>query len=107
MYSENKLVEKALFEFNNIKISNDYELINWLKKYKENQIYFALSSFTKTKNWRETNFVLFKNREDIFNYGLKYYDNIIIDIKGYKKSIEFGEIYSKYYHEFYNEIEGE
>lgn len=104
--SENKIAEKAIFEFNNIKITNSNELISWILKYKENKIYFAISSFTKTKNWQETNFVIFKNREDIFNYGLKYYDNIIIDIKGYKNSIEFGEIYSKYYHEFYEEIEG-
>ena len=103
---ENKLAEKAIFEFYNIKITNSKELISWLLKYRGNQIYFAISSFTKTKNWQETNFVIFKNKEDIFNYGLKYYENIIIDIKGYKKSIEFGEIYSKYYHEFYEEIEG-
>jgi hypothetical protein len=104
--SENKIAEKAIFEFNNIKITNSNELISWILKYKENQIYFAISSFTKTENWQETNFVIFKNQEDIFNYGLKYYENIIIDIKGYKNSIEFGEIYSKYYTEFYEEIEG-
>jgi len=102
---EKLLAEKALFEFNSVKISNDIEVINWLIKYKENQIYYALSSFTKTKNWNETNFVIFENQEDFFNYGLKYYENIIIDIRGYKNSIEFGEIYSKYYHEFYDEIE--
>lgn len=102
---DNPLAGKALTEFNNFEISEQKKIINWLLKYKENQVYTASSSYSKTENWDKTNFIIFKNREDIFNDGLKYYDNIIIDIKGYLNSIKFGEIYSKYYYEFYNEIE--
>jgi hypothetical protein len=102
---DNSLAEKALTELNNFQISEHKKLINWLLKYKENQIYTSSSSYTKTENWDKTNFIIFKNEEDIFNDGLKYYNNIIIDIKGCLNSIRFGEIYSKYFYEFYNEIE--
>lgn len=102
---EKSLAEKALIELNNFEISEQKELINWLLKYRENQVFNASSNYTKTENWNKTNFIIFKNGEDIFNDGLKYYDNIIIDTKGYLNSIKFGEIYSKYYYKFYNEIE--
>lgn len=102
---DNSLAEKALTDLNSFDISEQKKLIIWLLKYKENQVYTASSSYSKTDNWDKTNFIIFKNEEDIFNDGLKYYDNIIIDIKGYLNSIKFGEIYSKYYYEFYNEIE--
>lgn len=102
---DNPLAEKALTELNNFEISEQKKIINWLLKYKENQVYSASSSYKKTENWNKTNFLIFKNGEDIFNDGLKYYDNIIIDIKSYLNSIRFGEIYSKFYYEFYNEIE--
>lgn len=102
---EKCLAEKALTEFNSFEISEHKKLINWLLKFKENQVFNASTSFTKTDNITKTNFIIFKNGEDIFNDGLKYYDNIVIDIKGYLNSIKFGEIYSKYYYEFYTEIE--
>ncbi|SFU42076.1 hypothetical protein SAMN05216480_10340 [Pustulibacterium marinum] len=101
---DNFLAKKALAEFNNFQISDHKKLINWLLKYKKNQVYNASSNYTKTENWNKTNLIIFKNREDIFNDGLKDYNNIIIDIKGYLNSIKFGEIYSQYYYEFYNEI---
>jgi hypothetical protein len=99
------LAEKALTELDNFEISDQKKLISWLLKYKDNQVYSASLSYLKTDNWNKTNFIIFKNEEDIFNDGLKYYHNIIIDIKGCLNSIRFGEIYSKYYYEFYNEIE--
>lgn len=102
---EKYLAEKALTEFNNFEISEHKKLINWLLKFKENQVFNTSTSYTKTDNITKTNFIIFKNEEDIFNDGLKYYNNIVIDIKGYLNSIKFGEIYSKYYYEFYTEIE--
>lgn len=102
---EKHLAEKALTEFNSFEVSEHRKLLNWLLKFKENQIFNASSSYTKTDNITKTNFIIFKNEEDIFNDGLKYYDNVVIDIKGYLNSIKFGEIYSKYYYEFYSEIE--
>ncbi len=102
---EIKIAEKALTELNNFEISEHKKLIKWLLKFKDNKVFNASTSYTKTDNINKTNFIIFKNGEDIFNDGLKYYENIVIDIKGYLNSIKFGEIYSKYYCEFYREIE--
>jgi len=102
---EKTLAEKALIELKYFEISEHRKLINWLLKFKDNQVFNASTSYIKTDNITKTNFIIFKNGEDIFNDGLKYYENIVIDIKGYLNSIKFGEIYSKYYYEFYNEIE--
>ena len=94
-----------MIELKYFEISEHRKLINWLLKFKDNQVFNASTSYIKTDNITKTNFIIFKNGEDIFNDGLKYYENIVIDIKGYLNSIKFGEIYSKYYYEFYNEIE--
>jgi len=100
-----KLAEKALTELASFEIFEHRKLINWLLKYKENEVFNASTSYIKTDNLDKTNFVIFKNGEDFFKDGLKNYENIVIDIKGYLSSLKFGEIYSKYYYEFYTEIE--
>lgn len=105
--TESAIADEALMEWDTFKPSEERKLIGWLKKYSGNEVFNASSSYTKTDNWREIKYLLFKNSEDSLDEGLKSYENVVMDVSRYLNAIKFGEIYSKYYYRYYEEIEGE
>lgn len=89
---------KALAEFNN---SSEKSMIDWLIKYEKSNLRFS-SGYEKTKNWEKTNLIIFKNGETFFETGgeIKLFNNVLVDIKEYKESIQFSDLFSKYYWEY-------
>ena len=89
---------KALAEFDN---SNEKSIIDWLIKYEKSNLRFS-SGYEKTENWEKTNLILFKNGETFFETGgeIKLFNNVLVDIKECKESIEFSDLFSKNYWEF-------
>ena len=60
------------------------------------------SGYKKTENWEKTNLILFKNGETFFETGgeIKLYKNVLVDIRQCKESIQFSDLFSKYYWEY-------
>ncbi|MCD8435960.1 hypothetical protein [Tenacibaculum piscium] len=100
----NKLVKnldpagQALSEFDD---SSEKSMIDWLMKYEKSNLRF-LSGYEKTETWEKTNLILFKNGETFFETGgeIKLFNNVLVDIKECKESIEFSDLFSKHYWEF-------
>lgn len=90
--------KKALAEFDN---SNEKSIVDWLIKYEKSNLRFS-SGYEKTENWEKTNLILFKNGETFFETGgeIKLFNNVLVDIKECKESIEFSDLFSKHYWEF-------
>lgn len=86
------IAKKAMIEFNNIDISNEKEVVNWLVKYENNELYISYG-YKTLENWKKNNLIVFNNSK----IGL---ENIIIDAKKYRQSIEFGKNYSDLYYEY-------
>lgn len=101
--TEKALAELAMAEFKNIKLSNEKELIDWLIKFKENELFYG-SGFDLTENWKQTSLLLYRNREPLPSENLNFYENIILDINGYQDSVEFSQVYNKYYFKFDDEV---
>jgi hypothetical protein len=91
----NSLAKKALIEFNEINLSKENEIINWIIKYENNSLLIPIG-YEETENWKTTNFILFKNSVDIFQENHKIYDNIVVDVKEYNSSLEFRNVYEQY-----------
>src|SRR5690554_6123443 len=89
---------KAVAEFDN---SSEKSIIDWLIKYEKSNLRFS-SGYEKTETWEKTNLILFKNGETFFETGgeIKLYNNVLVDIKECKESIEFSDLFSKHYWEF-------
>ena len=92
--------KQALSEFDN---SNEKSIIDWLIKYENSRIGVS-GGYEKTENWQKTNLILFKNGETFFETGgeVKLYKNILIDVKNYKETVEFTDLYNKYFWEYEN-----
>tara|TARA_R110002051_G_scaffold261110_1_gene321018 strand:- start:1732 stop:2832 length:1101 start_codon:yes stop_codon:yes gene_type:complete len=90
--------KKALAEFDN---SSEKSMIDWLIKYEKSNLRFT-SGYEKAKNWDKTNLIIFKNGETFFETGgeIEIYKNVLVDIKEYKESIEFSDLFSKHYWEY-------
>lgn len=90
--------KKALAEFDN---SNEKSIVDWLIKYEKSNLRFS-SGYEKTENWEKTNLILFKNGETFFETGgeIKLFNNVLVDIKECKESIEISDLFSKHYWEF-------
>ncbi|REE07611.1 hypothetical protein DFQ09_1201 [Winogradskyella pacifica] len=90
--------KKALVEFDN---SSEKSMIDWLLKYEKSNLRFS-SGYEKTENWKKTNLILFKNGETFFETGgeIKLFNNVLVDIKKCKESIEFSDLFSKHYWEY-------
>ncbi|WP_179318841.1 hypothetical protein [Winogradskyella helgolandensis] len=90
--------KKALAEFDS---SSEKSMIDWLIKYEKSKLRFT-NGYEKTKNWEKTNLILFKNGETFFETGgeIKLYNHVLVDIKEYKESVLFSDIFSKYYWEY-------
>jgi hypothetical protein len=100
----NELVEshnsakKALTEFDN---SSEKSMIDWLIKYEKSNLRF-LSGYEKTENWQKTNLIIFTNGETFFETAgeIQLYNNVLVDIKEYKESIQFSDLFIKHYWEY-------
>ncbi len=101
---EKEFCKLAMLEFNSLNTANEKEIINWLIEFKENKLLFE-TGFELTKNWKKTHLLTYKNSEDFINEGLKFYENIIIDVEDYLDSVEFSQVYTKYYFRFEKEVE--
>ena len=90
--------KKALSEFDD---SSEKSMIDWLMKYEKSNLRFS-SGYEKTETWEKTNLILFKNGETFFETGgeIKLFNNVLVDIKECKESIEFSDLFSKHYWEF-------
>jgi hypothetical protein len=90
--------KQALSEFDN---SKEKSIIDWLIKY-ENTGIGVSRGYVKTENWKKTNLILFKNGETFFETGgeIKLYKNVLVDVKKYKETIGFTDLYHKYFWEF-------
>jgi hypothetical protein len=90
--------KKALAKFDN---SSEKSMIDWLIKYEKSNLRFT-SGYEKTENWEKTNLILFKNGETFFETGgeINLYNNVLVDIKEYKESIQFSDLFSKHYWEY-------
>ena len=84
--------QKAMQEYNKINFKNENEVIEWLIKYENNELYIFFG-FIVTENWKKTNFILFNNIKSDF-------ENIIIDVKEYKESVDFANNYSDLYYDY-------
>ena len=82
------IATNALETFNNIEKNNETEIINWLIKYEENELFYSFG-YTKIENWEQNNLIKFEKLE-----------NIIIDATKYRKSIEFSDVLEKTYNEY-------
>lgn len=87
--------KKALAEFDN---SSEKSIIDWLIKYEKSNLRFS-SGYEKTETWEKTNLILFKNGETFFETGgeIELFNNVLVDIKECKESIEFSDLFSKHY----------
>jgi len=101
---ENTLADLAITEFKTINTRNAKEVIDWLFRFKENELFYG-SGFELTNNWRKTSLLVYKNSESLPNENLKFYSNVIIDVSGFHASVEFSQVYNKYYFRFYDEIQ--
>jgi hypothetical protein len=90
--------KKALAKFDD---STEKSMIDWLIKY-ENSGVGVSRGYEKTENWKKTNLILFKNGETFFETGgeIKLFNNVLVDIKQCKESVEFSDLFSKHYWEF-------
>ena len=90
--------KKAFAEFDN---SNEKSIIDWLIKY-ENSGIGVSRGYKKTENWKKTNLILFKNGETFFETGgkVKLYKNILINVKNYKETLEFTDLFNKHFWEY-------
>jgi len=79
---------KALEVFENIEKNNETEIIDWLIKYEENELFYSFG-YTKIENWKQNNLIKFDELE-----------NIVIDATKYRKSIEFSDVLEKTYNEY-------
>lgn len=84
----NSVATKAIEVFNNIKTKNETEIIDWLIKYEENELFYSFG-YTKIENWKHNNLIKFND-----------FENIIIDTTKFNKSIEFSDILEKTYNEY-------
>tara|TARA_R110002110_G_scaffold89504_2_gene233093 strand:- start:541 stop:1605 length:1065 start_codon:yes stop_codon:yes gene_type:complete len=90
--------KKALAKFDD---STEKSMIDWLIKY-ENSGVGVSRGYEKTENWKKTNLILFKNGETFFETGgeIKLYKKVLIDVKKYKETIDFTDLYHKYFWEY-------
>ena len=77
LISYHSIAIMALKIFKNIEKDNETEIIDWLIKYEENELFYSFG-YTKIENWEQNNLIKFEELE-----------NIIIDAAKYRKSIEF------------------
>jgi hypothetical protein len=95
LVKNHNFAKKALSEFDN---SSEKSIIDWLIKYEKSNLSF-LSGYEKTENWQKTNLIIFTNGETFFETAgeIQLYKNVLVDIKEYKESIQFSDLFSKYY----------
>ena len=79
-----KLAVKAMKEFNSFDLKNEKNLVNWVLKYKNDNISF--SSYEKNKNWEQNSLI-----------HLESDPTVIFDCSKYKESLLFSDIYERYY----------
>ncbi len=82
------VAKKAMNEFKRLDISNETELIQWVLKYEDNELFY--SGYEKVNNWEQNNLMLHSLDKSIVLDGTKY-----------AESLYFSEIHPKYYWELF------
>lgn len=93
----NPMASKAMDEFEKIEKENEFGIIDWLIKHENNELY-VISGYEILENWKTNNLIKLINSE--FDEEDTKYENVIIEVKRYKQSIEFSLTYADLYYTY-------